>query len=175
MSFMPESYVTGAQIDGKNRIVLSVDVDAFIPGESVEISGYAIQEGDGGFATFSEVQTINTHKPGDVAKLTVKATPAQGKGFVQGQDVTVFLQVSKVWMTVLSEQDPSTVGTTGHVTGASGPAGKGWKWGYVKGVGGPDKDSSSASKANQAAYGPASTGQPPVGGPSAPQAGVAAP
>lgn len=169
---MAESYVTSAQIDGQKNVVLSLEVGGFTSGQAVEISGYAIQAGDyGGFATFSQVQIINANKPGGIAELTVKATTARGKGFVTGTDVTVVLQVSKVWMTVLSEQDPSTSGPTGYATAASGPAGKDWKWGYVKGVGGPDKPPP-ASQAYPAPSGTASTGQPAVGGSPTPQAGV---
>ena len=134
---MPDSHVVSAKINGKKNIVLSIYVDAFLPGESVEISGYAMQDYDGGFATFSKVQTIKPSKSGVAPTLTVTATTVPGKGFVQGQDVTICLQVSKVWMTVLSEQKP-----TASVEPESQPAPKDYQWGYVEKVGGPDKYSS---------------------------------
>ena len=141
---MPPPYVTSAEIDGDNNIVLSLEVDGFTDGESVEISGHAIQDraiqdNDGGFATFSEVQTININKATGEAELKVTAITADGKGFLKGQDVTVVLQVSKVWMTVLSENKAIS---SPYSSVSPEAAREGWKWGHVKGVGGPDKDSS---------------------------------
>ena len=140
---MPPPYVTSAEIDGHNNIVLTLEVDGFTSGESVEISGHAMQDhpiqgNDGGFATFSEVRTLHINEATGEAELKVTAITADGKDFLKGQDITVVLQVSKVWMTVLSEDEP--IPPSYGVTPEAAP--KGRRWGHVKGVGGPDKDSS---------------------------------
>ena len=134
--------VTSAKIDGKN-IVLTVNVDSFTPGEYVEISGCATQayetQGEGGFATFSEIQKIkknNTKKP---AALEVKAKLT--KGFQQDQDVTVVVRVAKVWITVLSPGKP-------EISQRSPTAGPLPVWDSVEGVGGPDEYSSDATSGN---------------------------
>ena len=166
---MPDSHVISAKINGKKNIVLSIYVDAFIPGESVEISGYAMQDYDGGFATVSEVQTINPSESGAAATLTVTATTVPGKEFVEGQDVTIVLQVSKVWMTVLSEQRPSA-----SYEPASQPAPEHHEWGFVETVGGPDKypsrppQSTPPAQSTPPVSGTTSTGQAAVGGSPAP-------
>jgi hypothetical protein len=145
MSLMPETLVTSAEIDGKNHIVLSVNVDAFTPGEYVEVSGYATQttpetQVNGGFATFSEIQEIEITKPDNTAELEVKAKLT--REFQQGLDVTVVVRVAKVWVTVLSEDKPGI---------SPQKAGQGWAWGQVKGVGGPDEYSSARGSAGQTA------------------------
>jgi len=129
--------VTSAKIDGKN-IVLTVNVDSFTPGEYVEISGCATQayetQGEGGFATFSEIQEIKKNKTDKPAALKVKAKLT--KNFQQDQDVTVVVRVAKVWITVLSPGSyPAT--TPGL-----------FAWDSVKGVGGPDEDSSAEGSAD---------------------------
>src|SRR5215471_3947859 len=98
MSLMSETYVTNAEIDGNKHIVLSIDVDAFQPGQYVEISGCASQNGyetpsAGGFASFSEIQKIKNPDSSGIVKLTVKAKPV--KEFKQGREVTVAVRVSK--------------------------------------------------------------------------------
>ena len=128
--------VTSAKIDGKN-IVLTVNVDSFTPGEYVEISGCATQayetQGEGGFATFSEIQEIKKNKTDKPAALKVKAKLT--KNFQQDQDVTVVVRVAKVWITVLSQ------GSHPHTPGVLA-------WDSVKGVGGPDEDSSAEGSAD---------------------------
>jgi len=130
------SLVTGAKIDGKN-IVLTVNVDSFAPGEYVEISGCATQayetQGEGGFATFSEIQEIKNTKSDKPAELKVKAKLT--KDFQQDQDVTVVVRVAKVWITVLS---PGSHPQTSSLLA----------WDSVKGVGGPDEYSSDATSGN---------------------------
>ena len=153
---MPNSYVTSAEIDG-NNIVLSIDVGAFTPGEYVEISGYATQTAapetqvDTGFATFSEIQEIKAAKPGKPGKtdeLKVKAKLT--KEFKKDLDITVAVRVAKVWVTVLSAVQVTPAVTQPPV------AGQGSKWGWVKGVGGPDEYSSGEGSADQTAAGASS-------------------
>ena len=152
---MPESYVTSAEIDRKN-IVLTVNVDSFTPGEYVEISGCATQayetQGEGGFATFSEIQEIKKNKTDKPVALKVKAKLT--KPFQQNQDITVVVRVAKVWITVLSDP-PLASGVQPSI------AGQGWAWGQVEGVGGPDEYSSAAAGAGQAAA--AGSSAPPTG------------
>ena len=136
------SLVTGAKIDGKN-IVLTVNVDSFAPGEYVEISGCATQayetQGEGGFATFSEIQEIKNTKSDKPAELKVKAKLT--KDFQQDQDVTVVVRVAKVWITVLSPGKP-------EISQRSPTAGPLPVWDSVEGVGGPDEYSSDATSGN---------------------------
>jgi len=155
---MPESHVTNAKIDGNKRIVLSIAVDAFTPGQYVEVSGYAAQnsygaQSDGGFASFSEIQEIKNPDSAGTVNLTIKAKPF--RAFQQGRDVTAAVRVSKVWTTILSEDKPLASGIQPQV------AEPGRSWGQVKEVGGPDEYSSNATSGNQAA----------VGGSPGPQAG----
>lgn len=122
------SWVTNAEIDG-NYIVLTVQVDTFADGETVEVSGCATQAyetpSDGGFATFSEIKKIEiTDKSTSTAELKIKAKMT--KDFQQGQDVTVVVRVAKVWISVLSD------------AGSQPRTGQGWAW-QLKGVGGPDE------------------------------------
>ena len=147
---MAESYVTSAKIDGNKHIVLSIDVDAFTPGQYVEVSGCAAQnsyeaQSDGGFASFSEIQEIKNPDSAGTVNLTIKARPV--REFQQGRDVTVAVRVSKVWITVLSENTPLASGMQPRA------AEPGRTWGQVKEVGGPDEYSSNATSGNQAAAG----------------------
>ena len=141
---MPNSLVTGAEIDDDDNIVLSIDVGAFKSGEYVEVSGYATQTTyetsvDGGFATFSEIREIELPNSSDTAKLTVTAKPT--REFQQDLDVTVAVRVSKVWVTVLSAEK----GPRSQIQPqAAGPY---WAWGEIKGVGGPDEYSSAEGSA----------------------------
>ena len=136
------SLVTGAKIDG-NNIVLTVNVDSFAPGEYVEISGCATQayetQGEGGFATFSEIQEIKSTKSGKSAELEIKAKLT--KKFQKDLDIIVAVRVAKVWVTVLSavEVTPPLIPPL--------VAGQGSKWSWVKGVGGPDEYSAAEGSA----------------------------
>ena len=51
---MVNTYVTKAQLEN-NKIVLTVQVDGFQPGDAVEISGQATQN-NAAFATFDEIK-----------------------------------------------------------------------------------------------------------------------
>ena len=53
---MVNTYVTKAQLEN-NKIVLTVQVDGFEPGDAVEISGQATQN-NAAFATFDEIKDI---------------------------------------------------------------------------------------------------------------------
>ena len=154
---MSNSLVTRAEIDGNKHIVLSIDVDAFKPGEYVEVSGCAAQtsyeaQSNGGFASFGEIQKIKNPDSTGTVKLTVTAKPT--RKFKQGLDVTVAVRVAKVWITVLSDP-PLASGVQPSI------AGQGWAWGQVEGVGGPDEYSSAAVGAGQAAASGSSA--PPTG------------
>jgi hypothetical protein len=118
-------------IDPGNNIQVSIDVDSFMPNESVEISGYVAQN-HGAYATINEFQPINA-KLGQTAHLTVTAKPVPtAPAFQQGDDVMVFVRVAKVWVTVLGEGQAQPSGI------ASRFAGVGSVWGNLKGVAGPD-------------------------------------
>jgi hypothetical protein len=118
-------------IDPENNIQVSIDVDAFMPNESIEISGYVAQN-HGAYATIDEFQKINA-KLGQTSHLTVTAKPAPtAPAFQQGDDVMVFVRVAKVWLTVLGEGSAQPTEILPNV------AGVGSVWGRFKGVAGPD-------------------------------------
>jgi len=148
-------------IDPENNIQVSIDVDAFMPNESVEVSGYVAQN-HGAYATINEFQKINA-KLGRTAHLTVTAKPAPtAPAFQQGDDVMVFVRVAKVWLTVLGEGQAQPSGI------APNKAEAGSVWGSSKGAAGPDNYSgeqegnqsgSTAEYAGQAAPDGASSSQ----------------
>ena len=155
--------VTQVEIDNDNTVKVSIQVDAFMPNESVEISGYVAQH-HGAFATFNDFQTIAT-KLGGTAILTVTATPApNSNGFQKGHDVTVFLRVAKVWVTVLAEGQDQQAGIA-----AANVAEPGTMWGRLKGAAGPDNYSDSLG-GNQPDSSTASADQAASDGPYSPQA-----
>jgi hypothetical protein len=152
---MPDSYVTNATIAG-SQLTFQVQVDDFKPNSVIEISGQATQSG-GAFAPISEVKTVPAQPTGDKGEYYVDVT-ARKMGeypFRDDQDVTVFVRVSRVWVTVLGPQGQAATGEeAGH------EAGDGMKWNQVRKVSEIDDDSSSV----QASYGQ----QPTSGPPSAP-------
>jgi hypothetical protein len=110
---MPRPYVSAVTfISG--QVVLTVQLDEYLAGQPVEISGYATQN-SGAFANFYSIQTAGKNPDGTVV-MYVKATPE--KAFIAGEDVTVSLRAAKVWVTVLSGISPAgtpakaTEGTT---------------------------------------------------------------
>jgi hypothetical protein len=118
-------------VDPENNIQVSIDVDSFMPNESVEISGYVAQN-HGAYATINEFQEINA-KLGQTAHLTVTAKPAPAApAFQQSDDVMVFVRVAKVWVTVLGEGPAQPQGILPRA------AEVGSVWGRLKGVAGPD-------------------------------------
>lgn len=104
---MSNPYVTDVTF-ADNQIVLTVLVDEFESGESIEISGQATQNG-GAFAVFYDVQPVPERSPDGAVYIYVKAL--QWGRFRRGQDVTVVLRTARVWATVLgesqSDQGPS--------------------------------------------------------------------
>ena len=128
-------YVTNVTFkDG--QIVLTVRVDNYQPGESLEISGQATQNG-AAFASFYDTQSVPERNPDGTAYIYVKATPSQE--FEKGRNVTVVLRAAKVWVTVLG-QSPPEQGTSAHAESA----GEGSTWSYIKAVWPPDDDQASA-------------------------------
>ena len=118
-------------IDPKNNLQVSIEVDAFMPNESVEISGYVAQN-HGAYATINEFQNIDA-KLGQTAYLTVTAKPTPtAPAFQQGDAVMVFVRVAKVWVTVLGEGPAQQPGILPSA------AGVGSVWGTLIGVAGPD-------------------------------------
>jgi hypothetical protein len=145
--------VTKAVIIDATTIRVSVGVDAFLPNELVEISGYVTQL-NGAFAYFDEFTMIDG-KLGSTVALDVDAKLAgDSEAFQKGQDVTVFVRVSKVWVTVLAEgQDQQPEISPRY-------AGSGSVWGRVKGVAGPEKYSPDTWGGNQPASAMAAAAQP---------------
>jgi hypothetical protein len=112
---MPNPYITSATItDGK--IALNVVVDDFKAGGYVEISGQATQT-SGAFANFHDVKKVPTgpnvppdpYIPGDAHHycVSVSAIPIPPKIFSKDLDVTIFMRVARVWLTVLGERGGS--------------------------------------------------------------------
>lgn len=99
---MSNQYVTKVTLTN-SQIVLTVQVDEFQPGESLEISGYATQNG-GALAVFYDIQPVPEQNPDGTTYMYVKALASQE--FKKGHDVTVFLRAAKVWVTVLGEPQP---------------------------------------------------------------------
>jgi hypothetical protein len=111
-------YVDSVSVMG-NQITLRVEVTDFKATEGgLEISGLVTQTG-GAFANFSEIVDIATATSGDNGELFVDVTAdtAPPYPFRKDQDVTVFVRVAKVWVTVLGEH--STAGAAVEATDAS--------------------------------------------------------
>ena len=154
---------TQVQIDNDGTLQVSIEVDAFMPGESVEISGYVTQN-HGAFATINKYQTIYK-KLDEIVNLTVTATPIEGSNpFQQGYDVTVFLWASKVWVTVLGEGPAQQPGMPPHL------AEPGTVWGKPKGEAGPERYSDT-SEGNQSGSAGGVVGQAASAEPSSSEAG----
>jgi hypothetical protein len=132
---MSPPYVTGVTFKN-SQIVLTVRVDNFQPGESLEISGQATQNG-GAYAAFYDTQSVPERNPDGTAYIYVTATPSQA--FEEGRKVTVVLRAAKVWVTVLGESPPEQR-PAGHVV----PAGDGSTWSYIQAMWPPDDDQASA-------------------------------
>ena len=96
---MSNPYVTKVTFLGK-QIVLTIQVDELTPGDSVEISGHATQNG-GAFAVFNDIQQVPKPNLDGTAFMYVKASPSEE--FKKGHPVTVVLRAARVWTTVLGE------------------------------------------------------------------------
>jgi hypothetical protein len=102
MQLMSEPWVTRVTVQG-NQLLLTVQVDEFLPNEPIEISGYVTQHG-GAIATVYDIQAV-TKNPDGTATMYVNAAPAQG--FQDGYDVTIVLRAARVWVTVLKQPGPT--------------------------------------------------------------------
>ena len=118
----PHPWVYSAKItDGK--ITFRVEVTDFKPTAAdigisgdIEISGQATQV-NGAFARISCITNMDASFKGkgddaDRDFVNVEATPIGEQPFTEDKDVTVFVQVSKVWVTVLGPGiEPGDEGT----------------------------------------------------------------
>jgi hypothetical protein len=113
---MANSWVTKAAITtdatAGTQITLTVQIDDFTAGETVEISGQATQEG-GAFANYYSLKQVPVADPtnGDHKIVTVTTHPIPPNQFVPDKEVTTVLRVSMVWATVL--QKPSATSLSG--------------------------------------------------------------
>src|SRR5262245_23970824 len=138
-------YVTNVTLK-KNQIVLTVRVDEFEPGEPLEISGHATQNG-GAFAVFYDVQRVPEQNPDGTAYMYVKSPPS--REFKTGHDVTVVLRAARVWATVLTEpQDGQTPSKDKDELAEEGTT-----WNIIKAVASPDVGPSSVWNASQTSAG----------------------
>ena len=96
---MPPPWVTDVAFNN-NQIVLTVQIDGFEDGETIELSGYATQD-NGAFAVFSDLQTVPA--PNSGTDTLVKVTSLSQRDFVKGHAVTVVFRAARVWTTVLEE------------------------------------------------------------------------
>jgi hypothetical protein len=99
---MPRPYVSAVTFKG-GQIVLTVQLDEYLAGQPVEISGYATQN-SGAFANFYSIASVGANPDGTVVRY-VMATPK--KAFMAGEAVTVSLRAAKVWTTVLTGISPA--------------------------------------------------------------------
>jgi len=99
-------YVDSVSMNG-NQIDLSVEVTDFKTTKgSIEISGQATQVG-GALAMISQVVDFTkdaTEEP-DGYFVTVTANVVPPIRFKKDQDITVFVRVARVWVTVLGEHN----------------------------------------------------------------------
>jgi hypothetical protein len=106
---MSHGFVTGATV--KNRkITFSVMSEDFETDEWLEISGNATQAG-GAFADIHAIVQVSAPASGAKPSVDVTVDVPHGQDFDNGKDVTVFIQVAYVWVTVLGP-GPAKVGDT---------------------------------------------------------------
>jgi hypothetical protein len=102
---MPDSWVTDATLttDAQNvtQITLTVLVDGFETNKMVEISGHATQP-NGAFANFYDIKQVPIPDANGDQVIPVSTQPIPPNPFMEGQEITIALRVSKVWVTVLS-------------------------------------------------------------------------
>jgi hypothetical protein len=102
----PHPWVTDVTFKD-NQIVLTVKIEGFNSGETIELSGYATQVG-GAFAVFNDLQTVPEPNPGN--KILMYVTSLSSRGFVEGDAVTVVFRAARVWTTVLEEGEEGESG-----------------------------------------------------------------
>jgi hypothetical protein len=109
MSLMPpQPYPWVTDVTFKdNQIVLTVKIEGFNPGETIELSGYATQK-SGAFAVFNDLQTVPEPNPGN--KIFMYVTSLSSRDFVDGDAVTVVFRAARVWTTVLEEGEDGESG-----------------------------------------------------------------
>jgi hypothetical protein len=152
----PLPYVDSATIKGK-RIIFRVDVTDFKDSQGfIEISGEATQD-SGAFATIYAIVKVPKRANGvgdDKGKyyVNVSAGLIPDHPFRKDRDVTVFVRVSKVWVTVLGEQ--ASAGPP-KLTRA-GEANEGTTWNKLRSVTAISKPSQSSTSSDSTA----SSGQP---------------
>ena len=105
-------YVYSVSLDG-NQLTLLVEVTNFQGTEgAIEVSGQASQV-NGAFAnisSFVDIAHATANAKGElVATVTANADPAHP--FTGGEDVTIFVRVAKVWITVLGAPEGVTSAT----------------------------------------------------------------
>jgi hypothetical protein len=122
---MSEPWVTRATIIG-GQLLLTVQVDEFVAGESLEISGYATQHG-GALATAFDIQNVIRNRDGSA---TMYVTAKSSQAFQEGYDITVVLRAARVWMTVLRQQGEPPTGILERP-----PAEEGTVWDSVRATG----------------------------------------
>jgi hypothetical protein len=142
MPLMSPPYVTGVTFKN-SRIVLTIRVDNFQPGESLEISGQATQNGGGYAAFYDNKCVVPKPNPDGTAYIYVEATPSQA--FENSSNITVVLRAAKVWVTVLGESPPES-----RPVGHAAPVDDGSTWGYIQAMWPPDDDEASAG--NEASF-----------------------
>lgn len=113
---MPHPWVYSVtKTDGK--ITFQVEVTDFKPtAGDIEISGQATQV-NGALARISCITNMTAAFKGkgddaDRDFVNVEATPTGEHSFTEGEDVTVFVQVAKVWVTVLAPGTEDPVDST---------------------------------------------------------------
>lgn len=146
---MPHPWVSKATIKG-GKIVLAIELDKYLAGESVEISGYVTQN-SGGFATVYAIQNAEETPDGAVV-MYVSATPSQA--FRSGEDVTASLRASRVWVTVLtaSQDGEMPLYIPPESTARGVPAEEGASW-STRTVVWASPESASTSSADQTSVG----------------------
>ena len=142
---MPHPWVYSATVTGTN-ISFNVEVTDLKNTQGVdtaggiEITGEATQV-NGAFAPISCITDIANATPGDPSDpeqagrffVNVEATPTPDQSFDPNEDVTVFVRLSKVWVTVL---EPGTDETAQPRSGTPPTWGKHKADAHINGKGG---------------------------------------
>jgi len=131
---MVNPYVTNVTLR-KKQIVLTIKVDDYPPGEDLEISGQATQNG-GAFAVFNGIKQVPEPNPDGTAYIYLEASPAQD--FEKGHDITVVLRAARVWTTVLGEspepESSSHAAQLPTTTGKTESSDEGTSWNKIRAV-----------------------------------------